>query len=89
MAAKFHNAATEFLFAAAVKTRELTALNVVALSGGCFANRLLTARLTERLEEASFEVLQHRTIPCNDGCVALGQAVVAAAAAVASSRKSR
>jgi hydrogenase maturation protein HypF len=31
------------------------------------------------LEKAGFEVYTHQMLPANDGCIALGQAVVAAA----------
>ncbi|KKL77941.1 hypothetical protein LCGC14_2029830, partial [marine sediment metagenome] len=62
----------------ALRAREMTGLETVALSGGCFANRYVSARLERLLEGAGFRVLTHRLIPCNDGCVALGQAVVAA-----------
>jgi hydrogenase maturation protein HypF len=31
------------------------------------------------LERAGFEVYTHQMLPSNDGCIALGQAVVAAA----------
>jgi len=79
ISAKFHNTVVRFLLAAAARAREETHLDLVALSGGCFANRYVTVRLVAALEEAGFEVLAHREIPCNDGGVALGQAVVAAA----------
>ena len=78
IAAKFHNTVVAFLQAAAGMAREETDIATVALSGGCFANRYLTARLTAELTEDGFDVLRHRAIPCNDGGVALGQAVVAA-----------
>ena len=78
VAAKFHNTVSRFLVASARRAREGTGLNVVALSGGCFANRVLTAGVRDGLAEAGFEVLSHRLVPCNDGGVALGQAVVAA-----------
>jgi hydrogenase maturation protein HypF len=81
VAAKFHNTVAEFLRAAAGRAREETGLNVVALSGGCFANRYLTARLLAMLEADAFEVLTHRRVPTNDGGIALGQAVIAAAQA--------
>ena len=42
-------------------------------------NRYLTARLVEALEADAFDVLTHHTVPANDGGVALGQAVIAAA----------
>jgi hydrogenase maturation protein HypF len=51
----------------------------VALSGGCFQNRLLTERTAQRLEAAGFEVLLHRQVPPNDGGISLGQVAVAAA----------
>lgn len=52
----------------------------VVLSGGCFQNALLH-RLT--LEELNgLPVLTHRTTPANDGGLALGQAVIAAARAI-------
>jgi len=79
MAARFHNTVSSFLAEAARRAREQTGLNVVALSGGCFANRRLTVRLTAELAADGFEVLRHQRVPCNDGGVALGQAVVAAA----------
>ena len=78
VAAKFHNTVAAFLAAAAERARELTGLNVVALTGGCFANRRLRRRLVERLAGLGFEVLLHRQIPTSDGGVALGQAIVAA-----------
>jgi len=78
-AAKFHNTVAAFLAAAAGRARELTGLTVVALSGGCMANRCLSARLEALLAADGFEVLTHRDVPPNDGGVALGQAVIAAA----------
>ena len=51
----------------------------VALSGGCFQNRLLTERAREGLTEAGFRVLVHRRVPPNDGGISLGQVAVAAA----------
>lgn len=50
----------------------------VALSGGCFQNRILTARLAELLERDGRRVLLHARVPPNDGGIALGQAAVAA-----------
>ena len=79
MAAKFHNTVVAMLAAAAIRAREETSLATVALSGGCFANRIVTARLCEVLAGDGFEVLRHRTIPSNDGGISLGQAVAAAA----------
>jgi hydrogenase maturation protein HypF len=51
----------------------------VALSGGCFQNRLLVECAVERLRAAGFEVLLPAQVPCNDGGISLGQVAVAAA----------
>lgn len=51
----------------------------VALTGGCFQNRILTQQTTRHLTDAGFEVLLHRQVPPNDGGISLGQIVVAAA----------
>lgn len=75
IAARFHNALVEAIVAVA---REIGEANV-ALSGGCFQNRWLTERAAARLTQAGFRVLLHRHVPPNDGCISLGQVVVAAA----------
>jgi hydrogenase maturation protein HypF len=51
----------------------------VALSGGVFQNRLLLEQVSRRLEDRGLRVLTHRSVPANDGGIALGQAAIAAA----------
>ena len=51
----------------------------VALSGGCFQNRVLFEDVLRRLEAEGFAVLTHAQVPANDGGLALGQAAIAAA----------
>ncbi|MFQ7392291.1 MAG: hypothetical protein ACLRM9_02540 [Collinsella aerofaciens] len=53
-------------------------IDIVALSGGVFMNRLLLRLLTRtRLKDAGLAVLVPHTVPVNDGCIAYGQAAVA------------
>jgi hydrogenase maturation protein HypF len=54
-------------------------VNLVVFSGGVWQNARLFSRCLQRLTSAGFEVLHHRQVPPNDGGIALGQAVVAAA----------
>ncbi len=76
IAARFHNA----LVALGVAVAQRVGHPQVALSGGCFQNRRLTATLADRLRGAGFDVLIHRQVPPNDGGVSLGQVMIAAEA---------
>lgn len=64
---------------AIVQVAEQVGHATVALSGGCFQNRLLSEWSRAALSRAGFEVLLHRQTPPNDGCIALGQIAVTAA----------
>ena len=44
-----------------------------------FQNLLLLNATVARLEARGFRVLLHSRVPCNDGGISLGQAVIAAA----------
>jgi hydrogenase maturation protein HypF len=55
------------------------ALPAVALSGGVFQNRILFERVLAGLTAKGFRVFTHSQVPCNDGGLALGQALIAAA----------
>jgi hydrogenase maturation protein HypF len=54
-----------------------TGINQVALSGGVFQNRLLLRKTVGLLEKSSLQVFTHKQVPCNDGGISLGQAVIA------------
>lgn len=50
----------------------------VALTGGCFQNRVLTEAAVAGLSNAGIEAVRHRRVPPNDGGLALGQAAITA-----------
>ena len=79
IAARFHNGIAALIEEGCVLARERHGLGTVALSGGVFQNLLVTERATARLEARGFRVLLHSRVPCNDGGISLGQAVVAGA----------
>jgi hydrogenase maturation protein HypF len=79
IAARFHNGLAALIQRGCELLREQYSLSTVALSGGVFQNLLLLGETVTRLETSGFTVLTHSRVPCNDGGISLGQAVVAAA----------
>jgi hydrogenase maturation protein HypF len=79
IAARFHNGLAALVVDGCELLRERHGLATVALSGGVFQNVLLLGRTVAGLEARGFTVLTHSRVPCNDGGISLGQAVVAAA----------
>jgi len=79
VAARFHNGVAALIEDGCLLLRERHGLATVALSGGVFQNLLLLHGTVARLEARGFRVLVHSRVPCNDGGISLGQAVVAGA----------
>lgn len=78
IARAFHDTMAEIVLRMAAEARAETGINHVALSGGCFQNRILSGAAIDRLRREGFMVLVHHRVPANDGGLALGQALVAA-----------
>ncbi|MFF7178125.1 carbamoyltransferase HypF [Streptomyces sp. NPDC008121] len=78
VAARFHRAVARLVRTVCAAARSETGVETVALSGGVFANAVLSSACAHGLREDGFTVLRHRRIPPNDGGLALGQLVVAA-----------
>ncbi|MCB9763339.1 MAG: carbamoyltransferase HypF [Alphaproteobacteria bacterium] len=79
VAAAFHRTLADALVRAATRLCRANDLRAVALSGGCWQNRTLHTLVADALQERGLIVHHHRAVPPNDGGLALGQAVVAAA----------
>ncbi|MGW4856578.1 Kae1-like domain-containing protein, partial [Streptomyces sp. NPDC004288] len=78
VAARFHQALARLVRRVCAAARDASGLETVALTGGVFANTVLSSACAAGLREDGFTVLRHRLVPPNDGGLALGQLVVAA-----------
>ncbi|MEU0425699.1 carbamoyltransferase HypF [Streptomyces canus] len=77
VAARFHRGVTGLVHRMCARARERHGLDTVALTGGVFANTLLSSACAATLREDGFTVLRHHLVPPNDGGLALGQLMVA------------
>jgi hydrogenase maturation protein HypF len=79
VAARFHAGVAAATAEACARLAEAAGLDLVALSGGVFQNRLLLERTAADLRRRGLRVLVPERLPPNDGGIAYGQVAVAAA----------
>jgi hydrogenase maturation protein HypF len=79
IAAKFHQGLINIIVEMVNHLRQEYKFNQVALTGGVFQNSILLEQLESRLAALNTKVITHSLVPCNDGGISLGQAVIAAA----------
>ncbi|MGD8293172.1 MAG: carbamoyltransferase HypF, partial [Desulfobacterales bacterium] len=79
ISAKFHRTLISLFVDLCMVIRKERDLNRVVLSGGVFQNSIFLTGMIKALEARNFSVFSHERVPTNDGGIALGQAVVAAA----------
>jgi hydrogenase maturation protein HypF len=83
MAARFHGglalAITEMVQHIRRTNQAAAGVTAIALTGGCFQNKILLEEVARLLEADGLTCLMHAKVPANDGGLALGQAAIAAA----------
>ncbi len=73
LALGFHLAVAQFAVDTADHIAKQKEITQIALSGGCFVNRILLREIVVPLRERGYEVLLNEKVPCGDGGLALGQ----------------
>jgi hydrogenase maturation protein HypF len=79
IAARFHNTVAKMTIDSVEKIAEKSGIRHVALSGGCFCNKLLFERIFDGLIENGLQVYTHRGLPPGDENISYGQVLIAAA----------
>ncbi|WP_282209243.1 carbamoyltransferase HypF [Parvibacter caecicola] len=74
---RFHDAFAGAVLTTAGLVQALYGISKVVLTGGVFMNRYLVEQCTAQLREAGLTVVLNRELPPNDGCISLGQAIIA------------
>lgn len=75
---KFHATLAEIIAVVCTRLRDQTGIETVVLSGGVFANALLSIDTMQRLTRNGFRAYCHSLTPANDGGLSFGQLAVAA-----------
>lgn len=81
IAARFHNGLADAFAESAVSLARSAGVQAAAVSGGAAQNLVLSARLEAGLRAGGLATLRPQMVPANDGGLAFGQAVAAAAIA--------
>jgi hydrogenase maturation protein HypF len=82
ISARFHNSLVNMSLEVCQAIRRSSGAATVVLSGGVWQNQFLLHRSLQVFKDAGFQVLIHHLLPPNDGCIALGQALIAAKASL-------
>ncbi len=73
---RFHVTIVKMFSDIALRASRFSGIRSVVLSGGVFQNPLVFEGLVHDLRRHGLEVLTHSSVPCNDGGISLGQAVI-------------
>ena len=78
IAGKFHNTIAQLSLEIALNLQKSENITSFVLSGGVWQNQLLLEKTIALMNTHSLQPLIHHQTPPNDGCVAFGQALIAA-----------
>ena len=78
ISARFHLGLASVFATLTQQLAEQHSVKTVVLTGGVFANKHLHDALYSRLQSMDLNVLTHSKVPCNDGGLAFGQALITA-----------
>jgi hydrogenase maturation protein HypF len=78
IAASAQNAIAVGLYEMAVKTAKDRNIGVIGFSGGVGNNDAIVRRVGDLVREEGFEFVVHNKVPCGDGGISLGQALMSA-----------
>ncbi len=77
ISARFHNTIAQLSIESIENVMKEFECDTVALSGGVWQNSLLLTKTIRLLKKNGINFIIHRLLPPNDGCISLGQAVIA------------
>jgi len=78
IACAFQLALAKGLAEMAIRAAERSGVSVVGFSGGVAYNDAIVRAVREAVEGAGLRFIRHRLVPCGDGGISLGQAVIGA-----------
>ncbi len=76
ISSRFHRTMIELFKTIALKASRYSGVKDVIISGGVFQNEVLFSGLIPELEKLGLKVYTHVQLPCNDGGISLGQAMI-------------
>ena len=77
ISAKFHNTVSEIIFNISDKIYQMSGVNKVVVSGGCFLNKYIVDSIKEKFKGTHLELFTHIKFSPSDRGLSVGQAVVA------------
>jgi hydrogenase maturation protein HypF len=77
ISAKFHNTVAEIIFDISNRIYQLSGVNKVVVSGGCFLNKYIVNTIRDRFDKSSLDLFTHKKFSPGDSGLSVGQIVVA------------